>query len=84
MTFEIFYAGEVSTQQIFYSDPKNYISPLGKYDKFIQQIDALAQEIKQLKEEARDTEEEIESGKWYSWDESAYQADNTKGWVLNE
>ena len=30
------------------------------------------------------TEEEIESGKWYFWDESAYQADNTKGWILNE
>ena len=34
--------------------------------------------------EAQLTEEEIESGKWYSWDESAYQADNTKGWGLNE
>ena len=52
MTFEIFYAGEVSSQQIFYSDPKNYISPLGKYDKFIQKMDALAKEWKQLQEDA--------------------------------
>jgi len=28
------------------------------------------------------TTEEIEAGKWYNWDEDAYQADNTKGWVL--
>ena len=55
MTFEIFYAGEVSSQQIFYSDPKNYISPLGKYDKFVQQMDALAKEIKQLKTEEENT-----------------------------
>ena len=29
------------------------------------------------------TEEEISAGKYYSWDEDAYQADNTQGWVLN-
>ena len=29
------------------------------------------------------TEEEISAGKFYSWDENAYQADNTQGWVLN-
>ena len=29
------------------------------------------------------TEEEINAGKYYSWDEDAYQADNTQGWVLN-
>jgi len=28
------------------------------------------------------TEEEINAGKFYSWDENAYQADNTQGWVL--
>ena len=28
------------------------------------------------------TEEEISAGKYYSWDEAVYQADNTKGWVL--
>jgi len=28
------------------------------------------------------TEEEISAGKFYSWDEDVYQADNTKGWVL--
>ena len=28
------------------------------------------------------TEEEHEAGKYYVWDEDAYQADNTKGWVL--
>jgi hypothetical protein len=29
------------------------------------------------------TEEEASAGKYYSWDEDAYQADNTQGWVLN-
>ena len=28
------------------------------------------------------TEEEIDEGKYYTWDEDPYQADNTKGWVL--
>ena len=28
------------------------------------------------------TDEETEAGKYYSWDEDAYQADNTTGWVL--
>lgn len=28
------------------------------------------------------TSEEQEASKYYSWDEDAYQADNTKGWVL--
>ena len=28
------------------------------------------------------TSEEEAAGKYYSWDESAYQADNTTGWVL--
>ena len=28
------------------------------------------------------TAEETEAGKYYSWDEDAYQADNTTGWVL--
>ena len=51
MSFELFYAGDLRSQEIFYSDPKNYISPLDKYDKFIQQMDALANEIKKLKTE---------------------------------
>jgi hypothetical protein len=29
------------------------------------------------------TTEEANAGKWYTWDESAYQSDNTQGWVLN-
>lgn len=29
------------------------------------------------------SEEDMAAGKYYSWDESAYQADNTQGWVLN-
>ena len=29
------------------------------------------------------TEEEMLEGKYYTWDEDAYQADNTQGWVLN-
>ena len=28
------------------------------------------------------TDDEIAAGKYYRWDESAYQADNTTGWVL--
>ena len=28
------------------------------------------------------TEEQIAANKYYVWDEDAYQADNTKGWVL--
>ena len=28
------------------------------------------------------TDDEIAAGKFYEWDESAYQADNTTGWVL--
>ena len=28
------------------------------------------------------TEEEVESRSFYKWDEDAYQADNTTGWVL--
>lgn len=28
------------------------------------------------------TDAEREAGKYYEWDESAYQADNTTGWVL--
>ena len=28
------------------------------------------------------TDAEIAAGKYYAWDESAYQADNTTGWVL--
>ena len=28
------------------------------------------------------TDAESEAGKYYAWDESAYQADNTTGWVL--
>lgn len=29
------------------------------------------------------TEQEYNDGKYYTWDEDAYQADNTQGWVLN-
>mgnify|MGYP003114399707 CR=1 FL=1 len=29
------------------------------------------------------TADEEAAGKYYSWDESAYQADNTTGWILN-
>jgi hypothetical protein len=28
------------------------------------------------------TEEQIEARSYYTWDEAAYQADNTTGWVL--
>ena len=28
------------------------------------------------------TEEESNENKWYVWDEDAYQADNTQGWIL--
>jgi hypothetical protein len=28
------------------------------------------------------TDDQIASGSYYTWDESAYQADNTTGWVL--
>ena len=28
------------------------------------------------------TDDEVAAGKYYAWDESAYQADNTTGWVL--
>ncbi len=28
------------------------------------------------------TDDQVAAGSLYSWDESAYQADNTKGWVL--
>ena len=28
------------------------------------------------------TEEQITAGSYYAWDEDAYQADNTTGWVL--
>ena len=28
------------------------------------------------------TAEQVSAGSYYSWDESAYQADNTTGWVL--
>jgi len=28
------------------------------------------------------TDAEVAAGKYYEWDESAYQADNTSGWVL--
>ena len=28
------------------------------------------------------TDAEVAAGKYYAWDESAYQADNTTGWVL--
>jgi len=28
------------------------------------------------------TDDDAAAGKYYSWDESAYQADNTTGWVL--
>ena len=28
------------------------------------------------------TDAEVAAGKYYEWDESAYQADNTTGWVL--
>ena len=28
------------------------------------------------------TEEQMDEGKYYTWDEDAYQADNTQGWVL--
>ena len=29
------------------------------------------------------TEQEYNDGKYYAWDEDAYQADNTQGWVLS-
>ena len=29
------------------------------------------------------TSDQISAGSYYTWDESAYQADNTTGWVLN-
>ena len=29
------------------------------------------------------TAEQVSAGSYYSWDESAYQADNTTGWILN-
>jgi hypothetical protein len=28
------------------------------------------------------TQEEIDAGRYYIWDEATYQADNTQGWVL--
>ncbi len=28
------------------------------------------------------TTAEVRAGKWYSWDETAYQSDNTTGWAL--
>ena len=28
--------------------------------------------------------EEEEAGKYYTWEESAYQADNTKGWIVSD
>ena len=28
------------------------------------------------------TDEQDESGMYYAWNESEYQADNTKGWIL--
>ena len=28
------------------------------------------------------TKEQMDEGKYYTWDEDAYQADNTQGWVL--
>lgn len=28
------------------------------------------------------TQEQIDAGSFYTWDEAAYQADNTQGWVL--
>ena len=30
------------------------------------------------------TDQQQKDGKYYSWDEDTYQADNTKGWVLKE
>jgi len=30
------------------------------------------------------TQEQIDAENYYTWDEDAYQADNTQGWVLNE
>lgn len=30
------------------------------------------------------TDEEIAADKYYQWDESAYQADNTQGWTLTD
>jgi hypothetical protein len=29
------------------------------------------------------TTSQVEAGSYYTWDESAYQADNTAGWTLN-
>ena len=29
------------------------------------------------------TQEQIDAGNYHTWDEDAYQADNTQGWVLN-
>jgi len=29
------------------------------------------------------TQEQYEAGIYYTWDESAYQADNTQGWIMN-
>ena len=29
------------------------------------------------------TDDDAAAGKYYTWDESAYQADNTTGWILN-
>jgi len=28
------------------------------------------------------TDDEVTAGKYYAWDETAYQADNTTGWEL--
>ena len=29
------------------------------------------------------TDDQVAAGSYYDWDESAYQADNTTGWILN-
>ena len=39
--------------------------------------------ISPLGDEPTLTDDDAAAGKYYTWDESAYQADNTTGWILN-
>ena len=63
-----------------YSEDLDAFIPPKPYDSWV--LTASANWVSPLGEEPSRTVDQIANNQSYVWDESAYQADNTTGWVL--
>ena len=75
--FRVRYAG---TGYKFYEDLNAFVPP-SPHNSWVL-VEETADWVSPLGAAPELTEEEIASRSFYKWDEDAYQADNTTGWVL--